>query len=72
MFGAERTAVAGLAGVAIVDLTDAFCNASKCPPIIDGTVVYQDTNHMTPAFSAHLAPALRRFFRPRAKSLARD
>jgi peptidoglycan/LPS O-acetylase OafA/YrhL len=60
VFDVEREAAAPFPRAVVLDLTEAFCNQSTCPPVLDGTVVYQDSNHMTKSFSASLAPALGR------------
>ncbi|HYN06413.1 MAG TPA: SGNH hydrolase domain-containing protein [Vicinamibacterales bacterium] len=60
VFAVERHAAAAFPRVAVLDLTDAFCGADTCSPVLNGTVVYRDTNHMTSAFSAGLAPSLGR------------
>jgi hypothetical protein len=60
IFDIERQAAASFPRTLLLDLTDAFCTGSTCSPIRDGTVVYQDSSHMTAAFSATLAPLLGR------------
>ena len=57
IFSAESDATAS-AGAGFVDLTDYFCNARSCPPIIGDTLVYSDEHHLTATFTAQLAPAL--------------
>lgn len=42
-------------GLSLLDLTDAFCDDSKCYAAIGGLRVYEDSHHITPAFSASLA-----------------
>ncbi len=46
----------------VIDMTSFFCDARVCFPVIGGALVYQDTNHMTRAYSATLGPYLGRTF----------
>jgi hypothetical protein len=46
--------------VQVIDLSRFFCGAGLCYPVIGGVLVYQDTNHMTRAYSATLGPYLGR------------
>ena len=46
----------------VIDMTRFFCDARLCYPVIGGVLVYQDTNHMTRAYSATLGPYLGRAF----------
>jgi peptidoglycan/LPS O-acetylase OafA/YrhL len=55
---AERRAAAGLARTRTVDLTDAFCTATRCPPMIGGDIVYADGNHLMARFAARLGPVV--------------
>lgn len=55
---AEQIAARGLSNVRTVDLSDQFCTANSCDPVVDGIVVYRDANHITASFAAHLAPIL--------------
>jgi hypothetical protein len=44
---------------AFVDLSQYFCDAQSCYPVVGGALVYRDTDgHITPAFSATLGPYL--------------
>jgi peptidoglycan/LPS O-acetylase OafA/YrhL len=54
----ERDAVAGLAGVTFVDLTNSICAGGACQPMRDSMVKFRDGSHLTRAFSERLAPAL--------------
>lgn len=56
LYRAEERAANGLRDVQFADLTAAFCGPESCDPIIDGTVVYRDNNHMTATFATRLAP----------------
>ena len=42
----------------LIDLTDWFCNADRCPTIIGSTLVYTDAHHLSATFSAQLGPAV--------------
>jgi peptidoglycan/LPS O-acetylase OafA/YrhL len=40
------------------DLTALFCTADRCPVIVGNTLVYQDSNHLTPEYARLLAPVI--------------
>ncbi|NDB17986.1 MAG: hypothetical protein EB027_01705 [Actinobacteria bacterium] len=42
-------------GVVVADLTDRFCNATTCPAVLDGYIVYGDRNHLTASFARSAA-----------------
>jgi hypothetical protein len=42
-----------------IDLTDFFCDAADCFPVVGGVLVYLDRNHLTPLFVRTAAPYLR-------------
>jgi hypothetical protein len=44
--------------VHLIDLTNYFCDAEHCFPVIGGAYVYRDTNHMNLVFGATLGPFL--------------
>jgi hypothetical protein len=48
-----------------IDLTDFFCDAMQCFPVIGGVLVFKDSNHVTRKYASTLAPyvlrAVRRF-----------
>ena len=54
---AERSAIEG-AGGQYVSLDELFCVDSRCPAIVDNTVVFVDGSHMTKQYTLQLAPAL--------------
>ena len=55
-------AVAGdIAGVRVLDLSDAICGASSCPLLRNGQVIYLDWNHLRASFAATLAGAFAPF-----------
>jgi peptidoglycan/LPS O-acetylase OafA/YrhL len=56
-YAMERQAVLA-AGAAEVDLSDSFCDATRCPAIRDGLLVYRDSNHMSEGFARLLTPVL--------------
>jgi hypothetical protein len=41
-----------------IDMTDSFCDASTCPAIMNGMVVYVDSQHLSKTYSQSLAPEL--------------
>jgi hypothetical protein len=44
--------------VQVLDLTNVFCSARLCLPVIGGALVHRDTEHMTRQFVASLGPLL--------------
>jgi hypothetical protein len=44
--------------VQVIDLTDYFCDATVCPTVIGGALVFKDISHLTDTFSATLGPYL--------------
>ncbi len=42
-----RTLAASRKNVEVVDVTDHFCTATRCPPVRDGVALYWDTHHVT-------------------------
>lgn len=44
--------------VRVVDLTDRFCDARECFPVVGGALVHRDQDHVNPIFGATLGPAL--------------
>lgn len=50
----EVAAAEGLAGAAVLDLTDAFCFGETCPATIGGVLVYRDSNHLTATYARSL------------------
>ena len=43
-----------------VDLTDHFCDAKDCYPVVGGALVHKDVGHLTGIFSSTLGPYLQR------------
>jgi hypothetical protein len=46
-----------------IDLSHYFCDATRCPPVIGGVLVYKDLTHITRAYGATLAPYVLREIR---------
>ncbi|MFD7023272.1 acyltransferase family protein [Promicromonospora sukumoe] len=44
--------------VVLVDLTDVYCDARECLPVIGGVTVYRDADHLSDTFAGTLAPYL--------------
>jgi peptidoglycan/LPS O-acetylase OafA/YrhL len=44
-----RRAAAGHPNVEVVDMTDQFCTAAACPPVLDGVPLYWDSHHISPS-----------------------
>ncbi|MFE7505578.1 acyltransferase family protein [Promicromonospora sp. NPDC057488] len=42
--------------VVLVDLTDVYCDARECLPVIGGVTVYRDADHLSDTFAGTLAP----------------
>jgi peptidoglycan/LPS O-acetylase OafA/YrhL len=61
---AEDVATRGLHNVLRVDFTDSFCMGELCVPARDGVVIYRDKDHITGAYSRHLAPVLSQLLVP--------
>ncbi|ORB01962.1 acyltransferase [Mycobacterium mantenii] len=54
---AESTAsIAG--GGQYAEVTELFCAANRCPPIVGNTLVYEDEFHLTPEYARLMAPAM--------------
>src|SRR3954452_4127815 len=47
----------------LVDLSRFFCDATTCPPVIGGVLVYKDLTHITSEYAKTLAPYLEREIR---------
>ena len=44
--------------VQVIDLTQFFCDAQRCYPVVGGSLVYKDSNHLTRGFATTLGPFL--------------
>ena len=42
-----REQAAGFPDVEVLDLTDRFCTATECPPVLDGVALYWDSHHIS-------------------------
>ncbi|MFO1142963.1 MAG: acyltransferase family protein [Amaricoccus sp.] len=51
-------AAESVGAVTVLDLGDALCPADRCPVERDGLPLYRDSNHLTAAYAAALAPLL--------------
>ena len=54
---------AGEVGVPVIDMSPYFCEASRCPTVVGGVLVYRDEHHFTGTFGRTLAPFLERELR---------
>jgi hypothetical protein len=59
-FDPQRDAVEQLdrPDVVLIDLTDVYCDARECLPVIGGVTVYRDADHLSDTFAGTLAPYL--------------
>jgi hypothetical protein len=44
----------------VIDLSHYFCDATRCPPVIGGVLVYKDLTHISSEYGKTLAPYLER------------
>ncbi len=71
-FEGSAEAVAAFRGrAAEIDLTDYYCTAVTCPPVIGGVVVYRDGSHVTATFAQTLEPYFDRALRAKLSALQR-
>jgi peptidoglycan/LPS O-acetylase OafA/YrhL len=61
---AQLAAAAQAAGATFLDLRPVLCMDTTCPPIIGNQLVWTDTQHLTPEFSATLGPWFAQQLRP--------
>jgi hypothetical protein len=54
-----RSAVAGVAGVQVVDPTREYCPRRLCPAVIGNVLVYRNSGHITDTYARTLTPWLR-------------
>jgi peptidoglycan/LPS O-acetylase OafA/YrhL len=57
---AESAAIRGLKSARLVDFANKLCTGLICPSVIDGEVVFRDSNHLTSSYARKLAPFLER------------
>lgn len=55
---AFATATKPGSGVQTLDLTSAFCDETRCYPVVGGLPVYYDNDHITGTFARSLAPLM--------------
>jgi len=55
---AEAIAVREVPNSRLVDYVDTFCPDASCQLMIEGNVVYRDSNHLTSTFARSFAPSL--------------
>ena len=60
-----------LPNTATVSLDGLICPRRMCPAVVDGVQTHVDTNHLTIAFSRHIAPRLDAYLRGHGIFLAR-
>lgn len=68
MLNADRE-VANATGATLIDVTNMFCTTPsrvtrmmKCPPVIDGRLVYVNGSHLTVNFTTHIESFLQPYF----------
>ncbi|MGP3535458.1 acyltransferase family protein [Microbacterium sp. RD1] len=54
----------------VVDLTDAFCDETSCPPVIGDVLVYRQGSHLTNTYVRSLEPILDARLEPLVKAAA--
>nr|WP_244269125.1 MULTISPECIES: acyltransferase family protein [Mycobacterium] len=55
---AAESAATRAAGGRYANITELFCTATRCPPIVGNSLVYGDEFHLTPEYARVLAPAM--------------
>ncbi|OBJ03542.1 acyltransferase family protein [Mycobacterium sp. 1465703.0] len=55
---AAESAATKAGGGRYADITDLFCTADRCPPIVGNTLVYHNEFHLTPQYARVLAPVM--------------
>jgi hypothetical protein len=55
---AAESAATKAAGGHYADITDLFCTADRCPPIVGNTLVYHNEFHLTSKYAMQLAPVI--------------
>ena len=63
-FDGHAAAALATAGASVIDLSDVYCDATRCPAVIGNVVVYRDENHITATFARTLGPTLTERLRP--------
>jgi len=57
-FDAQPSAVTEVKNAQLIDLTDLFCAADACEPVVGGVVLYRDQGHLTDTYVSTLTPYL--------------
>ena len=57
-FDAQPRAVAKVKNAQLIDLTNLFCTADTCAPVVGGVVLYRDQGHLTDTYVSTLTPYL--------------
>ncbi|PJI94259.1 acyltransferase family protein [Luteimicrobium subarcticum] len=68
---AMEAAAEQVKGVKVLDMTNVFCNDSKCPAVIGGALVYRQGSHLTDTYALSLEDVLRRALTPLVDAAAR-
>jgi peptidoglycan/LPS O-acetylase OafA/YrhL len=58
IFAKLRALQAHYPNVEVLDVTDQFCTASECPPVLDGVPLYWDTHHVSAQKARLIKPRL--------------
>ena len=61
--GADAARLMASPRVQVIDLTNFFCDATLCYPVVGGVLVFKDISHMTDTFSTTLGPYLLQQYR---------
>ena len=56
----ERDIISKIRNARYVDLTNLFCDATRCHAMIDGKLAFRDRHHIAAPYAASLAPPLER------------
>ncbi len=56
VFRSTRVAATGLSHVALLDLSQHFCDDKVCAPMRNDMIVYRDASHITDSYARSLAP----------------
>jgi peptidoglycan/LPS O-acetylase OafA/YrhL len=63
---------AKLLGIEVLDFSEYFCDAQRCPVMIGGVLVYRDSHHMTATFAKSLSRPVWERLAPIMKARAND
>ena len=65
---ALRAAAKRVKGVKVVDMSDALCTPTICPPVIGGVLVYRQGSHITNTYVLSVQEFLARRLQPAVES----